>query len=215
MEAFGVCSFMLHCIFGCIVAFCHYFPTASLVFAILTLVGALTLTLYFLFGDVEGREQIKIKLNGGMMPKKANSSDAAYDVYAPEDVLIDKSRILINLGFSLQMPHGMGAFIRARSGYLKNGIYAVEEFTDGRKDEIFIDSFTPTGLIDCGYRGNLGVIAITWNLYCHLNTKRIYIPKGTRIAQMQFVAVPDTELVESDELDMTDDRGGGFGHTNK
>ena len=31
---------------------------------------------------------------------------------------------------------------------------------------------------------------------------------------MQFVAVPDTELVEVNELDMTDDRGGGFGHTN-
>lgn len=27
--------------------------------------------------------------------------------------------------------------------------------------------------------------------------------------------VPDTVMVEVDELDMTDDRGGGFGHTNK
>ena len=25
----------------------------------------------------------------------------------------------------------------------------------------------------------------------------------------------ETEIVEADELDMTDDRGGGFGHTNK
>ena len=32
---------------------------------------------------------------------------------------------------------------------------------------------------------------------------------------MQIVNVPDTEMIEADELDMTDDRGGGFGHTNK
>lgn len=160
-------------------------------------------------------EQIKIKLNGGMMPKKATPFDAAYDVYVPCDFEVGEGRQLIDLGFALEMPHGMGAFIRARSGFLKSGIEAVEETDDGEKYRIRIDAFTPTGLIDCGYRGNLGVVCITRSLSRLRNSKRIYIPKGTRIAQMQFVAVPDTELVESDKLDMTDDRGGGFGHTNK
>lgn len=56
------------------------------------------------------------------------------------------------------------------------------------------------------------MICITWNLYHSKYSNRIYIPKGTRICQLQSAAVPDTELVEADELDMTDDRGGGFGH---
>ena len=42
---------------GCVVAFFHYFPTAFLVFTILTLAGALTLTLYFIFVDVEERDE--------------------------------------------------------------------------------------------------------------------------------------------------------------
>lgn len=160
-------------------------------------------------------ETIKIKLNGGMMPKKATPFDAAYDVYVPEDFEVREGRQLIDLGFSIEMPHGMGAFIRARSGFLLKGIEAVEEMYDGSKYIIRLNSFTPTGLIDCGYRGHLGVICISQHLPCLPKCERIYIPKGTRICQLQFVAVPDTELVETNELDMTDDRGGGFGHTNK
>lgn len=160
-------------------------------------------------------EQIKIKLDGGMMPKKATPFDAAYDVYVPEDFEVREGRQLIDLGFSIEMPHGMGAFIRARSGFLLKGIDAIEEMADGTKRFTSIESFTPTGLIDCGYRDHLCVICITWNLSHSKYSNRIYIPKGTRICQLQFVAVPDTELVEADELDMTDDRGGGFGHTNK
>ena len=156
--------------------------------------------------------RIKIKLEGGIMPKKATPFDAAYDVYVPEDFDVKEGRQVIDTGYALEMPHGMGAFIRARSGYLAKGIEAVIEYYDGSKEPIRLDAFTPTGLIDCGYRGHLGVVV--WMNPIGLLYKRIYIPKGTRICQLQFVAVPDTELVEVDELDMTDDRGGGFGHTN-
>ena len=41
---------------GCVVAFSHYFPTAFAVISLLLLVGGLTLILYFLFGDVEERD---------------------------------------------------------------------------------------------------------------------------------------------------------------
>ena len=39
------------------------------------------------------------------------------------------------------------------------------------------------------------------------------VPAGTRLAQMRIVDVPETEMVLVDELDMSNDRGGGFGHT--
>lgn len=51
-------------------------------------------------------EQIKIKLDGGMMPKKATPFDAAYDVYVPEDTNIKIGRQRIDLKFSIELPHG-------------------------------------------------------------------------------------------------------------
>ena len=157
-------------------------------------------------------EQIKIKLKGGMMPKKATPFDAAYDVYVPEDFEVKEGRQVIDLGFALEMPHGMAAFIRARSGFMAKGVEAMMERWDGVKEPIRLDASTPTGIIDSGYRGTLGVVLVV-NHFDGFQ-KRVFIQKGTRIAQLQFVAVPTTDLVEADELDMTDDRGGGFGHTN-
>lgn len=155
-------------------------------------------------------EQIKIKLDGGMMPKKATPFDAAYDVYVPKDTDIKKGGQIIDLGFCMELPHGYGALMRSRSGYAAKGIPAkavnyVNEVVDVR-----VDAVVRTGLIDERYRNHVGVLLYVANMPDGFYS-RIYLPKGLRVAQMQ---IPDTELVETDELDMTDDRGGGFGHTN-
>ena len=157
--------------------------------------------------------RIKIKLEGGIMPKKATPFDAAYDVYVPEDTDLKIGRQCIDLKFRMELPHGMAAFIRSRSGYSLKGIEATVVDLQGKEHDVRIDAEVMTGLIDEKYRNCLGVL-LNFHLYEGFY-KRIYLKKGTRIAQMQIVAVPDTEMVEADELDMTDDRGGGFGHTNK
>ena len=147
------------------------------------------------------------------MPKKATPFDAAYDVYVPEDTDLKIGRQCIDLKFRMELPHGMAAFIRSRSGYSLKGIEATVVDLQGKEHDVRIDAEVMTGLIDEKYRNCLGVL-LNFHLYEGFY-KRIYLKKGTRIAQMQIVAVPDTEMVEADELDMTDDRGGGFGHTNK
>ena len=147
------------------------------------------------------------------MPKKATPFDAAYDVYVPEDTDLKIGRQCIDLKFRMELPHGMAAFIRSRSGYSLKGIEATVVDLQGKEHDVRIDAEVMTGLIDEKYRNCLGVL-LNFHLYEGFY-KRIYLKKGTRIAQMQIVNVPDTEMVESDELDMTDDRGGGFGHTNK
>lgn len=158
-------------------------------------------------------EQIKIKLEGGIMPKKATPFDAAYDVYVPEDTDLKIGRQRIDLKFRMELSHGMAAFIRARSGYSLEGVDVTVVDLRGNEEDVKIDADVMTGLIDEKYRGTVGVL---FNLhFCVGYYKRAYLKKGTRIAQMQIVSVPDTEMVEADELDMTDDRGGGFGHTNK
>ena len=158
-------------------------------------------------------EQIKIKLEGGMMPKKATPFDAAYDVYVPEDTDLKIGRQCIDLKFRMELPHGMAALMRARSGYSLKGIEATVVNMIGNERNIRINADVVTGLVDEKYRGTVCVLLNYY--YCGEYYNRIYLKKGTRIAQMQIVNVPDTEIVEADELDMTDDRGGGFGHTNK
>ena len=157
-------------------------------------------------------EQIKIKLEGGIMPKKATPFDAAYDVYVPEDTDLKIGRQCIDLKFRMELPHGMAAFIRSRSGYSLKGIEATVVDLQGKEHDARIDADVLTGLIDEKFRGRPGVV-VNFHYFDDF-FKRVYLKAGTRIAQMQIVSVPTTDLVESDELDMTDDRGGGFGHTN-
>ena len=160
-------------------------------------------------------EQIKIKLEGGIMPKKATPFDAAYDVYVPEDTDLKIGRQCIDLKFCMELPHGLAAFIRSRSGYSLKGIEATVVGQAGEELDVRINADVITGLIDEKYRGSLGVLLYSQYSHYYGNYyKRVYLKKGTRIAQMQIVSVPDIEIVETDELDITDDRGGGFGHTN-
>lgn len=158
-------------------------------------------------------EQVKIKLEGGIMPKKATPFDAAYDVYVPEDTDLKIGRQCIDLKFRMELPHGMAAFIRSRSEYSLKGIEATVVGMIGEEYNVRINADVITGLVDEKYRDSVGVL-LNFHFYEGFY-KRIYLKKGTRIAQMQIVSVPDTVMVEVDELDMTDDRGGGFGHTNK
>ena len=140
------------------------------------------------------------------MPKKAHPSDAAFDLYVPEDVELKFGRNVIDMGFALEIPVGYAATIQPRSGFSAKGMEV-----DCGGDATRIEADVVRGLIDANYRGNVGVIVNyhrlvgkTWNWV---------IKKGTRIAQMQIVPVPVVDLVEVDVLSETDRGEGGFGHT--
>ena len=158
--------------------------------------------------------KVKIKLKGGIMPKKAHPSDAAFDLYVPEDIVLQCGRQIIDLKFSIELPKGYAATIQPRSGFSAKGMEVVfdEDFNlDDEPMTVRIDSDVTRGLVDADYRGSVGVI---------VNTREIYTPygkwilkKGTRIAQMQIVEVPKVELEEVEELSDTDRGEGGFGHT--
>lgn len=164
-------------------------------------------------------EQVKIRLSGGIMPKRATMYAAAYDLYCPVDYELRRGRQVIDLRFSMELPHGTAAIIQPRSGFAARGM-SVLLFVrrawmmlfgiKGREERIDVD--VEIGLIDEDYRGHVGVIVK--NNYRGL-FHRAVIPAGTRIAQMRIVSVPDTEVTKVEELDMSNDRGGGFGHTGK
>ena len=160
--------------------------------------------------------EVKIKLNGGIMPKKATAGAAAYDLYVPQDVALRNGRQVIDMKFSLELPHGYAATIQPRSGFSSKGIEVTKMFVDGGcaaevESGVRVNGDVIRGLIDEDYRGNVGVIVrakITPRPY-----EMMMIKRGTRIAQMQIVEVPQIELVEVDELSETDRGNGGFGST--
>lgn len=162
---------------------------------------------------------VKIKLNGGIMPKKAHPSDAAFDLYVPEDVVLQHGRQIIDLKFSIELPIGYAATIQPRSGFSSKGIEVEEHFClfEGCEDDISIvriNGDVLRGLVDSGYRGNVGVILNIVHMGCGYTDEYYHVlKKGTRIAQMQIVEVPQVELVEAEQLSDADRGEGGFGHT--
>jgi dUTP pyrophosphatase len=63
------------------------------------------------------------------------------------------------------------------------------------------------GIVDSGYRGEVGVVLI------NLGKDKIVLPKGSRIAQMVIVSYNNTQPVWAENLDETERGQGGFGST--
>ena len=143
--------------------------------------------------------KIKIKIldNGKGLYKleKATIGSAGFDLIAAinnELTINPNSSILVPCGFSLALPNNFEAQVRPRSGLaLKNMITVLNS----------------PGTIDSDYRGEVCVILIN-------HSKEIFnISSGMRIAQIIFKNIPNFEIVEVDELNMTERGHGGFGST--
>ena len=124
------------------------------------------------------------------LPTKANDTDAGYDLYALEDSEIGaNNHKLIKTGISMAIPKGYVGLIWPRSGLAyKSGL------------DVF------AGVIDAGYRGDVGVILYNSRVSNHYQVK-----KGDRIAQILFQKVKTFDLVEVDDLDDSQRGQGGFG----
>ena len=127
--------------------------------------------------------------------KKATKGSSGFDLLAAlrDKVILQPSETkLIPCGFSLQMPLGIEAQVRPRSGIaLKNSVTVLN---------------TP-GTIDSDYRGEICVILVN-------HGKNLFeINRGMRIAQLIFMKLPEIEIDVTQELDETDRGSGGFGST--
>lgn len=135
------------------------------------------------------------------LPAYATAGAAGMDLRAvlPEGtflVLDPLERTLIPTGLFLEIPEGMEAQIRPRSGLaLKQGITVLNS----------------PGTIDSDYRGEIKVILV------NLSNSQVVINNGERIAQMVFAKCVQVELVEvqTESLPRTERGEGGFGSTGK
>ena len=124
-------------------------------------------------------------------PTKANESDAGFDLYAIEDLEIGPhNQKLVKTGISMAIPKGYVGLIWPRSGMAYK--YGIDVFA---------------GVIDSGYRGDIGVILYNSKLD-HYKVKA-----GDRVAQLLLQKVENFELVEVSNLNNTDRSEAGFGST--
>lgn len=128
-----------------------------------------------------------------ILPSKANSNDAGYDLYALEDTTIpSRGRALIRTGIAMAIPDGCVGLIWPRSGLAaKSGIDVL------------------AGVIDSGYRGEICVL-----LQNHTDYEYI-VRKGNRAAQMLIQQVLSPSILLVDNLDESKRGTGGFGSSGK
>jgi dUTP pyrophosphatase len=103
-------------------------------------------------------------------------------------------RRLIPTGLYIELPVGCEAQVRPRSGLaLKHGVTVLNS----------------PGTIDADYRGEIGVILV------NLSDREFTVNDGDRIAQMIIAVHAKAELIETEEIDMTERGVGGFGHSGR
>ena len=127
------------------------------------------------------------------VPARMRAGDAAADLPSAIDCTIQPGeRLLVPTGFAVAIPLGSAGLVLSRSGLALHDGVAV---------------LNAPGLIDSGYRGQVGVILVNHG------AEPVEITRGQRIAQLMVVEVPPFALVPVDELpEAPDERGAaGFG----
>ena len=131
------------------------------------------------------------------LPQYETSQSAGVDLKAniKEPIQLESlERCLVKTGLFLELPAGVEAQVRPRSGLaLKKGITVLNS----------------PGTIDADYRGEVGVILI------NLSKDKFSIEPGDRIAQLVFAKHEQADFHEVDMLSETDRGEGGFGSTGK
>jgi dUTP pyrophosphatase len=127
------------------------------------------------------------------LPAYAHPGDAGLDLAAAAGVTLPPGgRQLVPTGLRVAIPEGYAGLVLPRSGLaLRSGVTVLNA----------------PGLIDSGYRGEIGVLLVNHGGLA------VTIGRGERIAQLVVQAVARAALVEVRELPSSSRGGAGFGST--
>lgn len=128
-----------------------------------------------------------------VLPSFAHLGDAGADLYAVTDtVLLPQARGLVPTGIAMEIPEGYVGLIWDKSGLaVKSGIT------------------TMAGVIDAGYRGEIGIAIF------NTTTEPYTFRKGDKVAQILIQKIEHPLFIESDALSETKRSDGAFGSTGK
>ena len=138
--------------------------------------------------------KINVKLIGwhAKMPHYAHIGDAGADLFASEYTEIPANGVAaIPTGIAMEIPEDYVGYINPRSGLALKGLTVMNA----------------PGTIDSGYRGEIKVIM------ANHTSSPVFIPVGTKIAQMVFHKFTTAWFEPVDELSDSERGQGGFGST--
>lgn len=143
---------------------------------------------------------MKVKIinqSGHPLPAYETASSAGMDLkayLAAPLVIVPGSRMLVPTGLYMELPQGVEAQVRPRSGLAwKNGVTVLNS----------------PGTIDADYRGEIKVILINHG------QEPFEINNGDRIAQLVIARHERVEWTEAELLESTSRGEGGFGSTGR
>ena len=130
---------------------------------------------------------------GAVLPAYAHPGDAGLDLYSAVSASLDPGESkLIGTGISIELPPNTEGNVRPRSGLaLKHGVTVLNS----------------PGTIDCGYRGEVGIILINHG------RARFDVQPGMKIAQLVVAPCMSVDVQETTDLAGSSRGQGGFGST--
>ncbi len=140
---------------------------------------------------------IRIRLLAGnaKAPHKSHSGDAGWDLFASEPAEVNPGETkVVKTGIALEIPHGWYGQIKSRSGLGAKGLIVT------------------AGVVDCTYRGEVGVVVINGN---KPGGHAFTFHPGDKIAQMIFLPVPDVTIEMTENLNDSARGSHGFGSTGR
>ena len=142
-------------------------------------------------------ETIRVQLlrPGAKLPYRATALASGFDVYACLDdgpVLVTQRPVVLPTGLAMEVPPGIDAQFRPRSGLARQGI---------------LSTF---GTLDSDYRGEVMI-----TLYSVSPDITYEIQHGDRIAQVVFTRLADVEFERALVLSETTRGAGGHGSTGR
>lgn len=142
-------------------------------------------------------ETIRVKLlrPGARIPARATEFASGFDIHAcleGEPVVVGQRPVMIPTGIALEVPWGLDAQFRPRSGLARHGVLAT------------------FGTLDADYRGEIMI-----TLYTMAPDIEHTVHDGDRIAQLVVTRLADVAFEEAAELSETARGAGGHGSTGR
>lgn len=127
-----------------------------------------------------------------MIPKQMTAGSAGMDITAI-DYKNDNTTVTYMTGLAVEIPQGHVGLLFPRSSIFKT--------------DLFLSNCV--GIIDSDYRGEIKAVFRR----CYSPNDFVQYKTGDRIAQLVIMAIPQFNIVESQELSETQRGEGGYGST--
>lgn len=141
-------------------------------------------------------ETIRVKLlrEGAKIPARATALASGFDIHACTDgpVEVGQHPVVIPTGIAMEVPPGLDAQFRPRSGLARQGV---------------LSTF---GTLDADYRGEIMI-----TMYTVAPEIRYTVQPGDRIAQLVVTRLAPVEFEPVDSLTETARGAGGHGSTGR